>query len=152
MESVSQAQVPFTLDELETVSKVPAQGWAWVRRRSHSADESVFDIEVYDDEGYLTVRLHGLRTRPLPGSFELLRTALLVPNWKEEASPSLLLSQEPPVPALQVVFLCELPNIEAARIQSRLIESEPSRTLKVENWQSQQLRRELRFQVGPPND
>jgi polyketide synthase PksN len=61
----SQTQVPFALDELEVASEVPAQGWAWVRRRSHSMTESVFDIEMCEDAGCVVLRLRGLRTRRL---------------------------------------------------------------------------------------
>ncbi|TMC24520.1 MAG: hypothetical protein E6J34_00365, partial [Chloroflexi bacterium] len=43
--------LPFALQDLTIVNEVKASGWAWVSRRSHSATESVFDIDLCDDAG-----------------------------------------------------------------------------------------------------
>src|SRR5262249_31925726 len=71
--------VPFVLDEVSIVSELPAQGWAWVRRRSvGTRTEAVgkrtgaspvateFDIDVCDDEGRVALCLRGLSLRALP--------------------------------------------------------------------------------------
>jgi polyketide synthase PksN len=66
-------QVPFALDEVLIVREIPAQSWAWVRRRSSrlptgavgSLPISVFDLDICDDEGRVAVRLRGLNTRVL---------------------------------------------------------------------------------------
>src|SRR5437667_3221026 len=34
--------LPFALSELTMAGEMPARGWAWVRRRSRTATESVF--------------------------------------------------------------------------------------------------------------
>jgi acyl transferase domain-containing protein/acyl carrier protein/SAM-dependent methyltransferase len=71
-EVTREPHLPFALEELSIMGKVPTQGWAWVRRRSGNVQTeaspvpaSVFDIEVCDDEGCIAVRLRGLSTRRL---------------------------------------------------------------------------------------
>jgi glyoxylase-like metal-dependent hydrolase (beta-lactamase superfamily II)/aryl carrier-like protein len=44
------------------------------------------DIDLCDDEGRLAVRLRGLRTRSVPGSFDQTQMRLLTPYSKEEES------------------------------------------------------------------
>ena len=84
--------LPFTLEALSIVGTIPAQGWAWVRRRRIGTGASpvrvptpVFDIEVCDDAGHVALSLRGLTTRPLSTRSEETRTLLLTPAWKEEA-------------------------------------------------------------------
>src|SRR5439155_10238499 len=77
---------------------------------------------------------------------EEMRTVLLTSDWQEEeiipASPS----QRSAILAQQVVLLCELPGIEASRIQAQLVDGGHCRKLKVQSWESLQPRREQRFQ------
>ena len=143
-------QLPFAMDGLEILGRVPVQGWAWVRRRQSSTTGSVLDIEVCDDEGQVTVQLRGLSTRALTGEEET-RTVLLTPDWKEETIPPFQPSEEAELPAVgtepyasRLVFLCELPGIEAPRIQSRMALDEDCE-LKVLSWHSSQSRQEQHF-------
>ena len=144
-------QVPFALEALEIMGVVPAQGWAWVRRRSRLETDLVFDIEVCDDEGRIAVRLHGLRTRTLIGGEEA-RTVLLTPDWKEgvipeqEQAPPLHLLEEAPPSTERLVLLCGLPNIEASRLQAQMTLGRPSGGVQVHHWSSSQPRRDQRCQ------
>jgi acyl transferase domain-containing protein len=99
-------QLPFVLDELEIVGVMPAQGWAWVRRRAVGivpcADPATdvacgrgqartlqapqFDIEVCDDEGRIAVRLRGLSSRVLLAA-DVLDAGADAPRAKEQSVP-----------------------------------------------------------------
>ena len=148
-----QLQVPFALSGISIDGPVPTQGWAWIRRSPQSLQTgaedsdpvpmSVFDIDVCDDAGRIAVRLRDLSTRPLSGTFEPLRTRLLTPDWKEEAvaGPPLHLSEEAPIFSQQVVLLCDIPTIEASRIQAQMAPG-----VLCHDLHSSHLRRELRFQ------
>src|SRR5438034_1497335 len=159
-ERLLQTSVPFALEELLIVSEMPAQGWAWVRLRSHSTwmgtgpvPPSVFDIEVCDDAGHIALHLHGLSIRPLPTEKEA-STLLLTPGWKEEAVGRQSLAEETPSSAVgtgpcvcsltpvaaPLVLLCDLPGIEASRLQAQLIEGGRCLSLR-----SIQFRRDHRF-------
>src|SRR5947199_2065061 len=80
--------------------------------------------------------------------FESQRTKLLTPGWKEEALSGESLLEEAFLPtkllkpgASQLVLLCDLPGIEASRIQAKLPQCGRCRSL-----QSLQPHREQRFQ------
>src|SRR5262249_46458145 len=75
------------------------------------------------------------------------QTLLLTPGWKEEVilgrgqASSQRISQESPVLAESLVLLCDLPDIEASRIQAQLAPRGRCRSLH-----SSEFRRGLRFQ------
>jgi acyl transferase domain-containing protein len=92
-------------------------------------------------------------------SGEETRTALLTPIWEEEAITSV--NPENPVPlsavgtgsaqgtiptASSLVLLYDLPDVEASHLQIQLAEGGYCHKVRVNSWQSSQLRREQRFQ------
>ena len=127
--------LPFALDKLEIMHELPAQGWAWIRRRHRSTEGSVFDIEVCDNEGRVAVQLTGLSTRQLPSRDDLTRTVLLTPVWKEVADRDLPHSpcENTPLTTISpcLVLLCELPAILATRIQDQMASGGICRSLSV---------------------
>ncbi|MFF8597100.1 SDR family NAD(P)-dependent oxidoreductase [Streptomyces sp. NPDC015220] len=54
--------VPFAVDRVELLGACPAEPWAWLRRRPGAP---VFDVDLFDDEGRVCVRLVGVSVRPL---------------------------------------------------------------------------------------
>ncbi|TMC15826.1 MAG: SDR family NAD(P)-dependent oxidoreductase [Chloroflexi bacterium] len=137
--------VPFALSALEIVGTLPAQGWAWVRRRPDGTASKVFDIEMCDDEGKVAVRLRGLSTRVLIGEEET-QTRLLIPCWKEETIPILPHSEEVDTPIESLVLLYELPDSLTSYIQSQIASEGHGQGLKVHKWHCKQFRREQCFQ------
>src|SRR5439155_976560 len=137
--------LPFALSELSIAGEVPVEGWAWIRRKPESTTGlAVFDIDVCDDVGRIALLLHGLSIRQIPGKEEM-QTVLLTPGWKEKAVGGQALplhpSEEAPIFAQQVVLLCDIPSVEASRLQARMTSGVLCRSLS-----SSQSRRELRFQ------
>ncbi|WP_327320411.1 SDR family NAD(P)-dependent oxidoreductase [Streptomyces sp. NBC_01235] len=64
--------VPFAVDRVEMLGACPAEPWAWLRRR---AGDSAFDVDLFDDEGQVCVRLVGVSVRPLDGEPDQTRPA-----------------------------------------------------------------------------
>ncbi|MES9524655.1 SDR family NAD(P)-dependent oxidoreductase [Streptomyces capoamus] len=56
--------VPFAVDRVELLGACPAEPWAWLRRRPGAP---AFDVDLFDDEGRVCVRLVGVSVRPLDG-------------------------------------------------------------------------------------
>jgi polyketide synthase PksN len=124
-------QVPFALSSLSIIGEVPAQGWAWIRRRQSRATGLHFDVDLCDEAGRVAVQVRGLSVRPFPTKER--QTMLFTPNWKEEAITRLRQAEEVSPPSERLVLLCNLPSVEASRIEARMACGGRCRVLKVKN-------------------
>ncbi|MER5556854.1 SDR family NAD(P)-dependent oxidoreductase [Streptomyces sp. NPDC002793] len=59
--------LPFAFEELTVHRPCASESWAWVRRRAGHGALDVFDIDICDSEGIVSVSLRGLVQRTEPG-------------------------------------------------------------------------------------
>ncbi|WP_232035849.1 SDR family NAD(P)-dependent oxidoreductase [Methylomusa anaerophila] len=118
--------LPFALTALEIHAGCTAAMWALIRRSDGGkAGDKVqkLDIDLYDAQGNVCVRIKGFSSRGLEGEVgpagkaATPGTLMLYPGWKEQA-----VAQEAAAPAYvqQVVMLCEPNNISRETIESRM--------------------------------
>ncbi|BBB93441.1 MAG TPA: SDR family NAD(P)-dependent oxidoreductase [Methylomusa anaerophila] len=87
--------LPFALQEIEIFSNCPAAMWALIRYGDGGQDGDKvqkLDIDLYDAEGNICVRMKGLSSRVLEGEASSAKAAaprgtlILRPDWREQAS------------------------------------------------------------------
>jgi acyl transferase domain-containing protein len=65
-ESAAGPALPFSVDEVELHQPCGPAGWAWLRPSAHRPDGTrVFDLDLFDDDGVVRVRLRGACAREL---------------------------------------------------------------------------------------
>ncbi|HML90062.1 MAG TPA: SDR family NAD(P)-dependent oxidoreductase [Methylomusa anaerophila] len=117
--------LPFALQEIEILGNCPSSVWALIRYGDGGrAGDKVqkFDIELYDDQGKVCVRLKGLSSRVLAGETSPAQSPaapgmlMLRPDWKRQD----IVETAAPDYVQHVVMLCEpnaiSPEIIAAQI------------------------------------
>jgi len=120
VEEGSDLYLPFALDSMEIVQATTANMWALIRAgiKEQSTAIKSFDIDLYDAESRLCVRIKGFTFRQLKGnSVNQQSCLLLAPEWKEQP----IADQHPAtVYARRLVFLCEPGNINVQLLQEQM--------------------------------
>ena len=80
------ASLPFALDEMKVLSRLPETAWAWVRYAQGSLPNDTItkiDIDVCDEAGNVCVRLKGFSSRRVEAKTSVESDALLLcePIW-----------------------------------------------------------------------
>jgi polyketide synthase PksN len=118
--------LPFALQQIETLGKCTSSMWALIRYSDGcKAEDNVqkLDIELFDAQGNVCVRMKGLSSRVLGGevssarSAATLETVLLHHYWEEQG-----VIQDASVSDYMqhVVMFCEAADISLRRIQTQI--------------------------------
>jgi polyketide synthase PksN len=111
--------LPFALDSLEIIQATTARMWAVINLpvKGTSAAIKRFDIDLYDHQGQLCVRMQGFTFRLATPAITAKPYLLLTPDWKEQAA-----AKQPGVqsPARCLVFLYGAPAAAVTTLKQQL--------------------------------
>ncbi|WP_315823374.1 SDR family NAD(P)-dependent oxidoreductase [Paraflavitalea speifideaquila] len=111
--------LPFALDSLEIIQATTARMWAVINQpvKGPSAPVKRFDIDLYDHNGRLCVRMKGFTFSLIRPAVEAKPYLLITPDWKAAAAEKQVITQPP---ARRLVFLAGATPSAATALQQQL--------------------------------